>query len=382
MKVNALYGENSILRKLAYTRFKHIDFYNFDVDEFNLRMTGIASGLHKYIIGMYNLEFFNWKTKDYYQKSTYITPFDTYAFRDNTVNFYKIHYKRDGVETTVYRGSDKDWMVGIKIKNDNPKIEVDIDVIENHGISHLDTIDGQDKRFWLRRYGNFNCKIRKGIYKMKGTPRRITENSKFEMPATMFHYQIKGMVPYKAFAYMRAHFQTPNLEKPKIDIIIEDVVEKSQKEESASYVNRPGYVARNKKEDKPKIEEEGDMIHFTYGIEADTRSDSEDLIQYIAVGKRIYKLEPTLHEVKDPSKPLTENVRFYTKDIGLFSERIVDLKFSPFFNAPQTNLGNYVQYNTGYLVYGKWNGYVIDNKGKKFRIINARGTISYGTMKF
>jgi len=108
-----LYG----YKKLSYARFKHIDFFNFDVEEYSLRITGYATGLHKYLLGAYNLEFFNWKTKEYIQHSSWITPFDTYAFRDNTVNFYKIHYKRNGLETTVVRGKDNsEWLLTIKVK--------------------------------------------------------------------------------------------------------------------------------------------------------------------------------------------------------------------------------------------------------------------------
>jgi len=202
--------------QLSYTRFKHIDFYNFDIGEFNLRITGFASGLHRYMLGMYRVEFFNWKTKDYVQHEAYVTPFDTYAFRDGTVNFRKIHFRRNGLEVSVYRSNHAGWVVGIEIKLANPKIVVDGQMAEFPGISHVDSIDGKDKAYWLRRYGNLNCPVRHGVYKMKNKMARVTEsnfNTDFKVIPSMYYWQIKGMYPYKPFAYLRAGFQTKNLDQ-------------------------------------------------------------------------------------------------------------------------------------------------------------------------
>lgn len=172
-----LWGHN----KLSYLRFKHIDSYSFDVEEYNLRITGYGTGLHKYILGMYKLEFFNWKTKEYVEHQTFILPkFDTYAFRDNTVNFYKIHYKRSGLEITVVRGKDKDWVVTMKVKLDKPKLEVDIMIAENPGLSHIDTFDGKNRAYWLRRYGNANNLIKSGIWRFGSRPKRIHKDSEFD----------------------------------------------------------------------------------------------------------------------------------------------------------------------------------------------------------
>lgn len=154
------------------------------------------------------------------------------------------------------------------------------------------------------------------------------------------------MFPYKPMAYLRAHFQTKNLDRD-ID-----------------------------------NEKEGELIHFTYALEGNTRPDSEDLNQFIAIGSRVYKLEPTLHDIESPDKPLTKEVNFYTKDEGLYDERKVVLKFTPYYNAKKINMGNYAMYNKGYLVYGHWNGFIVDNKGKKYRVEDAKGTVAYGTTKF
>jgi len=124
------------------------------------------------------------------------------------------------------------------------------------------------------------------------------------------------------------------------------------------------------------------LIHFTYAIEGNTRENSEDLTQFIAIGSRVYKLEPVLHDLERPDMPLTKEVKFYTKDEGLYDERKVNLTFTPYFNAPKSDIGNMLMYTKGYLVYGKWNGYIVDNKGKKFRVENGKGTITYGTTKF
>lgn len=304
------------------------------------------------MLGMYRVEFFNWKTKDFVQHEAYVTPFDTYAFRDGTVNFRKVHFKRNGLEVSVYRSHFTNWVVGIEIKLANPKIVVDGQMIEWPGISHVDSIDGKDKSYWLRRYGNLNCPVKNGVYKMKNKMARVTETNyrtDFKVLPSMYYWQIKGMFPYKAFAYLRAGFQTMNLEA--------DPAEKNPRKRA-------------------------DMIHFSYAIEADTRADSEDLVQFIGIGKKIYKLEPTMHDIKNPSEALGGVVNFVTKDIGLYSERVVELSFTPVYTAPATTSGNWAMYDRNFLVYGLWNGYMIDNKGNKHRVEDAKGTVSYGTMKF
>jgi hypothetical protein len=338
--------------KLSYLRFKHIDFYNFDIGEYSLRITGHVSGLHKWVLGMYRLEFFNWKTKDFVQTEAYITPYDTYAFRDGTVNFRKIHFRRNGLEVDVYRNHDTEWVIGIQVKLDNPKILVDTKIAEFPGISHVDTMDGKNGAYWLRRYGNMNGPIRRGVYKMKNNIRRVTEENiktDFRVLPNMYHWQIKGMYEYKPFAYLRAIFQTKNLD--------DDPNEKNPRKRA-------------------------DMIHFSYAIEADTRADSEDLIQFIGIGKRVYKLEPVLHDIPSPNERLTGPVKFVTKDAGLYSERVVELTFTPHFSPPEKVTGNWAMYDKNFLVYGNWDGYMLDNKGKRFTVENAKGTISYGTTKF
>jgi len=89
-----------------------------------------------------------------------------------------------------------------------------------------------------------------------------------------------------------------------------------------------------------------------------------------------------MHDIKSPNEPLTGPVTFVTKDIGLYSERVVELTFTPVFTAPEVVSGNWAMYDKNFIVYGNWNGYMIDNKGEKFRVEDAQGTVSYGTMKF
>merc|ERR1711976_322821 len=168
-----------------------------------------------------------------------------------------------------------------------------------------------------------------------------------EARPSMYHWQIKGVFPYKPFVYMRAQMQTANLD-------LDDDEDKKQQH----------------------------LIHFTYVIEANTREDQYDNIQYIAIGSRVYKLEPTVHDLQRADEPLKREVTFETKDHELFDERKVKLTFTPYFNAPKTDLGFVGMYNKGYLTYGKWNGWIVDNKGKKFRVEDGKGTINYGTMKF
>ena len=328
-------------------RFKHIDSYNYDIEEYSLRITGYATGLHKYILGMYRVEFFNWKTKEYFEHESYILPhIDTYTFRDNTINFRKIHYKRGGLETTLQFGKDKiAWLALAEIKLAEIKLNVaDLKVELSDGISHVDTFDGKDKSYWQKRYGNANNSIQKGMWRFKGQAKRIDTDTVFGTKPSMHQWQIKGMFPYKPMVYLRAHFQTKNLDKD---------------------------------EHNPQ-----DHIHFTYAIEGDTRPDSEDLVQYIAIGPKTYKLEPTLHDLEHADRPLTKEVNFYTKDEGQYDGRKVVLKFTPYYNAKKIDMGNAAMYNKGYLVYGHWNGFIVDNKGTKFRVKSAKGTVNYGTLKF
>ena len=225
----------------------------------------------------------------------------------------------------------------MRITSDKLKINARLVITEPEGFGHVDNVT-EDKKFWLKRYQTMNGRYMSG--------RIVIDDKKFnydDQPAdgeehdTNSTWQIKAMLPYKSYSYVRA-------------------------------VMHPAWV-------------DGESFSFTYAAEASAHSESNDITQYLAIDELKLKIHPIEHNIKSTTEPITEPVEFITKDIDMYNGRTVDLLFEPFKDYSEINENWGIGWNKGYKVHGFWSGWVSDHS-HRYQVQYARGYIEYGVQKW
>jgi len=92
------------------------------------------------------------------------------------------------------------------------------------------------------------------------------------------------------------------------------------------------------------------------------------------------KLEPVVHNLQNPNESDRKEIEFITKDIDNKQDGLVKVKFKSFEKPFKLFEEDKISDLEAQVVYGIFNGWVVDDQGNTWYISNARGSVRYGTV--
>lgn len=194
----------------------------------------------------------------------------------------------------------------------------------------------EDGTYWMKSWKTGNEAIKHGHFTYKGEEYLVSNKEELSDSDQFFSSSLKGVFPYKKVAFLNAVFQT----KVKGDSV----------------------------------------VNFTYDLNYPSENEQKNLIQYLWVDQVLIRLEPVTHNIVDPSGSIESGVEFITNEIEKYGNSIVKQRFKPYEQPFDFYRDDYLIDIDGRVVYGVWNGWVVDDQDNTYYIKNAKGFIKYGTV--
>ena len=179
---------------LGQWQFKQWDEIHFNINGWKVELTGMLAGTNVHF-GVLRLSMYHWKSGAYHVHQSYICPWDTYIFQDDTYFAGTRHFKSGGLEAKIAKGNG--GMIGVTLTSE--LLDLDFYLLAKggkEGALHTSQLDASGK-YWVKSWRTGNEPLKAGQFVYKGEEYKPKNEEYLSDSDMMFSTSIKGHFPFK-----------------------------------------------------------------------------------------------------------------------------------------------------------------------------------------